>query len=125
MSFMPRLLLVRCAIAAVWLYEGLWCKVLGRMPEQRAIVEAVPYLGPIPPATLLRGLGVLESLLAVWVLSGWKPLWAAAVQTGLLLSMNVNGLLFARRLIHDPGGMVVKNFVFIILVWVAGALGSQ
>ncbi len=125
MAFMPPLLLVRWAIAAVWLYEGLWCKVLGRMPQQQAIVEAVPYLGPIPPATLLRALGVLESLLAVWVLSGWKPLWAAAVQTGLLVGMNANGLLFARRLIHDAGGMVVKNFAFLLLVWVAGALGSR
>ncbi|MGO9829386.1 MAG: DoxX-like family protein [Myxococcaceae bacterium] len=122
---MPPLLLLRCAIAAVWLYEGLLCKVLGRMPEQKAIVEAVPYLGAIPPATLLRALGVLESLLAAWVLSGWKPLWAAAVQTGLLVGMNANGLLFARRLIHDAGGMVVKNFAFLLLVWVAGALGSR
>jgi AbrB family looped-hinge helix DNA binding protein len=36
---MPRL-----AVALVWLYQGLWCKVLGRCPGHRAIVEAVPGL---------------------------------------------------------------------------------
>ncbi len=125
LSFMPPLLLVRCAIAAVWLYEGLWCKVLGRMPNQKAIVEAVPYLGPIGAEALLRALGVLETALAVWVVSGWEPVWAAVFQTGLLLGMNANGLLFARKLIHDPAGMVVKNFVFLVLVWVAAAQGSR
>jgi hypothetical protein len=33
----------------------------------------------------------------------------------------VNGLLWARRLIHDPAGMVVKNIAFLVLVWVCGA----
>ena len=124
-SPMPPLLLLRFAVAAVWLYEGLWCKVLGRVPEQKAIVEAVPYLGPVRAPVLLRALGVVESVLAVWVLSGWEPLWAAVVQTGLLVGMNANGLLFARRLIHDPAGMVVKNVVFIVLIWVAAALGTR
>ena len=35
--------------------------------------------------------------------------------------MNVNGLLFARHIIHDPGGMVVKNAALVVLMWVAAA----
>jgi len=124
MELMPPPLLIRSAIAAVWLYEGLWCKVLGRDPSQERIVEAVPFLGPSVGPVFLRALGVLESLLGVWVLSGWEPVWAAAVQTALLVGMNVNGLLFARRLIHDPVGMVVKNAALIVLMWVAAAQGS-
>jgi hypothetical protein len=123
MSFMPPPLLVRCAIAAVWLYEGLWCKVLGRTPNQKVIVEAVPFLGPTRGPAFLRVLGAIECGLGAWVLSGWEPVWAAAVQTALLVGMNTNGLLFARRLIHDPAEMVVKNFVFVVLIWVAAAQG--
>ena len=122
---MPPPLLIRCAVAAVWLYEGLWCKVLGRLPNQKAVVEAVPYLGPVRAEVFLRALGVVECGLGLWALSGWAPAWAALVQTGLLVAMNANGLLFARKLIHEPGGMVVKNFVFILLIWVAAAQGSQ
>ena len=43
----------------------------------------------------------------------------AVVQTLLLVTLNVNGLLWARHIIHDPGGMVVKNFAFLVLVWVS------
>ena len=123
MELMPPPVLVRSAIAAVWLYEGLWCKVLGRLPSQERIVEAVPFLGPTVGPVFLRALGVVESLLGVWVVSGLEPVWAAAVQTALLVGMNANGLLFARKLIHDPIGMVVKNAALVVLMWVAAAQG--
>ena len=66
-------------------------------------------------------LGVVECALAVWVLSGWQPLLAAAVQTALLVTMNGGGLLWARTIIPDPAGMVVKNFAFLVLAWVVAA----
>ncbi len=123
MDLMPPPVLVRSAIAAVWLYEGLWCKVLGRLPSQERIVEAVPFLGPGAGRLFLKALGVVEALLGLWVLSGWEPVWAAIVQTVLLVGMNANGILFARKLIHDPAGMVVKNAALVVLMWVAAAQG--
>lgn len=122
---MPPLLLIRSAIAAVWLYEGLWCKVLRRLPSQGEIASAVPFLGPVRGPAVLTALGVLECGLAAWVLSGWQPLCGAVAQSALLVGMNANGLIFARRLIHDPGGMVVKNFAFLVLVWVAATQGTR
>jgi uncharacterized membrane protein YphA (DoxX/SURF4 family) len=125
MSLLPPPWLIRCAIALVWLYEGLWCKVLGRMPSQERVVEAVPFLGSTSARQFLRALGLVECGLAIWVLSGWEPVWAAAAQTALLLTMNVNGLIFARQFIHDPGGMIVKNTAFVVLMWVAAAQGRH
>ncbi len=122
-DLMPPPLLVRSAVAAVWLYEGLWCKVLGRLPSQERIVEAVPFLGPSAGPAFLKVLGLVETMLGLWVLSGWEPVWAAVVQTVLLVGMNTNGILFARRLIHDPAGMVVKNAALVVLMWVAAAQG--
>lgn len=119
---MPPLLLIRGAVAAVWLYEGLWCKLLGGAPSQVGVVEAVPLFGPRWSALVLRSIGLFECALAVWVLSGWQPYLAAALQTALLVGMNTCGLLWARRVIHDPVGMVVKNAPFIVLAWVAAAL---
>jgi len=118
---MPPLLLMQIAVAAVWLYEGLWCKLLGRMPHQFDVVGAVPIFSQRSAAWMLRALGVVECGLAVWVLSGWHPFYAAAAQTALLVGMNSGGLLWARRIIPDPGGMVVKNFAFLVLAWVAAA----
>ena len=121
---LPPLLLVRSAVAAVWLYEGLWCKVLGREPHQVQVVEAVPRLGPIVGKRFLLALGVVETALGVWVMSGLTPGLCALVQTALLVGLNANGLLWARHIIHDPAGMVVKNISFLLLAWVAAAMSG-
>ncbi len=121
----PPIVVVRCAVAAVWLYEGLWCKVLGREARQLDVVEAVPKLGPLVGRYFLKGLGVVESLLALWVVSGITPGWCALAQTLLLVSLNANGLLWARHIIHDPGGMVVKNASFLLLAWLGAAMNGR
>jgi DoxX-like family len=118
----PSLVVIRASVAAVWLYEGLWCKLLGRVPSQVQVVTAVPRLGPRFGLPFLKGLGLAEAALAMWVMAGIAPGTCALVQTSLLVVLNTNGLLWARHIIHDPGGMVVKNIAFIVLVWVCGAL---
>jgi len=121
---LPPLLLVRSAVAAVWLYEGLWCKVLGREPHQVEVVEAVPKLGRLVGRPFLLALGLVETALAAWVVSGIAPGTCAIVQTALLVTLNANGLLWARHVIHDPGGMVVKNVSFLLLAWIAAAMSG-
>lgn len=113
---MPRL-----AVALVWLYQGLWCKLFGRCPGHRAIVEAVPGLAGPTGTLVLAGLGTIETGLAVWVLSGWRPRWAAAAQTLLLLGMNGGGLLWGREHIADPGALITQNLAFLTLVWLVAA----
>jgi hypothetical protein len=120
---MPPLLLIEAAIAAVWLYEGLWCKVLGRSAHQLEVVEASPFFGPRLSAPFLRGLGLVECGVAVWVLTSWQPVWAAIVQSVLLVALNTAGIMWSRHLIPDPPGMVIKNFAFLILAWVAAGQG--
>jgi len=118
---MPRL-----AVALVWLYQGLWCKLLGRCPGHRAIVEAVPGLAGRAGTIALAGLGAIEVGLAVWVLSGRRPRLAAAAQTLLLVGMNGGGLLWGREHIADPGAMITQNLAFLTLVWlVAGRAAAD
>jgi len=70
----------------------------------------------------LKALGAVEFALAVWVMWGVLPGPCAIAQTALLLTLNANGLLWARHIIHEPAGMIVKNIAFLVLVWVCGAL---
>lgn len=120
---MPPLAVLRCAVAAVWLYEGLWCKLLGGMARQMDVVMSVPKLGPIVGRQFLMALGLVEVLLAAWVVSGISPGACAVAQVLLLIGLNANGLLWARHIIHDPAGMVIKNAAFLVLAWVTGAQG--
>jgi len=118
----PPLVIIRASVAAVWLYEGLWCKLLGRVQSQVQVVSAVPRLGLRFGSPFLKGLGVVEVGLAAWVMAGIDPGVCAIVETTLLTVLNANGLLWARRIIHGPAGMVVKNIAFLVLVWVCGAI---
>jgi uncharacterized membrane protein YphA (DoxX/SURF4 family) len=121
-ALLPPIWLIRAAIALVWLYEGLWCKLLGREKRQLQIVQAVPELGLTIGQPFLKILGAFEVGLALWSVTGVLPVPCAVIQTLLLIALNASGLRWARNLIHDPGGMVVKNFAFLVLVWVAAGL---
>ena len=119
---MPPAWLVGSAVAGVWIYEGLWCKILGHAKDEFRIVAAVPRYGERFGRPVLITLGWVELLLAGWVLSGSAPGLCALAQTVLLVTLNVNGLLWSRHLIHDPAGMVFKNFAFLVLCWVSAGL---
>ena len=121
-TLLPPFWLIRVAVAAVWLYEGLWCKLLRGQPHEFKVVAAVPYFGPRVGTRFLQLLGAVEVAVAIWTLSAIAPLLCAMTQTLLLVALNANGLLWARHLIHDPAGMVVKNFAFLVLVWVSAGL---
>jgi uncharacterized membrane protein YphA (DoxX/SURF4 family) len=119
----PTLIVMRTAVAAVWLYEGFWNKILNRSAHEVQVVSAVPRFGSAFGAAFLKILGLVEVLLAAWVLWGVFPGLCAGVQVALLVTLNVNGLIWARDLIHDPAGMVIKNAAFLVLVWTCGARG--
>ena len=122
---MPPLWLLQAAVAAVWLYEGFWCKVLMRSRHEFEVVEQVPFLAASTAHRLLRVLGVVESALGLWVLSGWQPIAAAVAQTALLVGLNSAGIYFSRQRIPDPAGMVVKNAAFLVLAWVTAGVAAR
>jgi len=122
---MPPLWLLQVAVAAVWLYEGMWCKVLGRSKHEFEVVAQVPFLASATSHALLRVLGVVETALGIWVLAGWQPIAAAIAQTALLVTLNTAGIYFSRQRIPDPAGMLVKNAAFLVLAWVAASAVAQ
>ncbi|MEN3341910.1 MAG: hypothetical protein V7644_1314 [Actinomycetota bacterium] len=110
------------AVAGVWLYHGLWCKLLGRCPEQARIVEDLPGVGGGSATALLLGLGLAETALAGWVISGARPRLAAATGTTLVVAMNAGGFAFGRRHIAAPKALLLENACFLALAWLAAEL---
>ena len=98
-----------------------------RVADPAAIAPDVRLSRPEAAALGLperMALGLVEVGLAVWVMSGLTPGLCALAQTVLLVLLNANGLLWARHIIHDPAGMVVKNVPFLLLAWVAAAMSG-
>ena len=112
--------LLRLLVAAVWLHQGSWKKVVRPDPHHVEIVAAVPGLPAGAAAPLTRGLGLVETGLALWVLSGRRRRLAAAAQTALLVGMNAGGLAFARGLLTRRRRMLVRNTAFLACLWSVG-----
>ncbi len=106
-------------VASVWLVHGLYNKVLLGSPRHLAIVQSVPGLSGAAGERALVAIGVLEIGIGLWVLSGTFAHACAAVQTVLLLSMNVVELSFARELLLWPAGLIPVNLAFLTLAWAA------
>lgn len=107
------------AVAGIWVYHGLWCKLLDRCPAQLDVVASVPGLRGTRARVVLLAIGALETVLAAWVASGKRPHGAAAVGTAMVVAMNAGGLTFGRRHIPAPRMLVAENLVFLGLAWLA------
>ena len=109
--------MLRPVVAAVWLQQGTWKKVLRPDPHHVEIVASVPGLPACLAPVLTKGLGVVETGLALWVLTGRRRRLASVTQTALLLGMNAGGLVFARSLLAHRCRMVLRNAAFVACLW--------
>ena len=88
-------------IAAVWLINGLFCKVLNLVPRHREIVARI--LGERYATPLTQLIGWAEVGLTIWIVSGIKSRWSAVLQMVIVAMMNIlefiltPGLLLWRR----------------------------
>lgn len=101
-------------IGSVWIVFGLYCKVLDQVPRHRRIVERV--LGA-QWGWLILVIGVGETMLGLWVFTGWERVVCAAVMTAAILGMNALEIWLAKELLFSPAGMVVLNVGLVALIW--------
>ena len=120
----PRLVLaVRVFAAALWITFGFLFKVLGLVPRHRMIVATFFGDELAGPITILVGLG--ETGMGLWVLSGYRPRLCVALQTAAIVSMNTLELLFAWDLLLAPIPMVIGNALFLAVQWWAALNGRE
>lgn len=105
----------QCVIGCVWIFHGLYSKILNGIPRHRLIVGKI--LGTQKAEIATKIIGLLEVLLGAWVIADWHPVWCASVQTAALAAMNSLEILLARELLISAGGMVALNLAFLALVW--------
>lgn len=103
------------AIGSVWVFHGLYSKLLNGIPRHRLIVGRV--LGNKIAGTATKLIGVFEVLLGFWVFSGWERPSCAVVQTLALVGMNTLEIFLAGDLLISAIGMVALNLGFLSLIW--------
>ncbi len=102
-------------IASVWIFHGLYSKLLDGIPRHGLIVARILGDSLAEIATPLIGIG--EILMGCWVLSGRYRRSAAALQTLALIPMNTIEIILAPDLLLSPVGMVALNLCFIAFIW--------
>ncbi len=78
--------LLTYAIAAVWLINGLLCKVLGLVPRHGQIVARI--LGGEWAGVFTMAIGFAEVVMAVWIVSRIKSRLCAVTQMLVVAAMN-------------------------------------
>jgi uncharacterized membrane protein YphA (DoxX/SURF4 family) len=109
--------MARLSVGLVWVVFGLCFKVLRLLPRHEQIVARI--LGPRVAPVLTRLIGVAETGMGVWMLSGYFAPWCAACQTVVVITMNSIELVKARDLLLAPVPMLLGNTVLLSLAWYA------
>jgi DoxX-like family len=104
--------------AAVWMANGLLCKVLDLVPRHRQIVGRI--LGESHAHTLTVLIGVSEIVMAFWILSRWKWRWSTAAQIIVVLGMNLIEFILAPDLLLFGRWNAVVAMAYVSVVAYAG-----
>lgn len=106
--------LLNYLIAAVWLANGLFCKVLNLVPRHQEIVGRI--LGDARAGALTRAIGFSEMAMALWILSGFKTKLNAITQVVIIAAMNSLEYLLVPDLLLWGRFNALFAFLFILLI---------
>lgn len=102
-------------IALVWLVNGLICKVLNSVPRHQEIVARI--LGEEFSRTITILIGISEIIMAIWILSKFKPKVNAITQMVVILTMNFLEFLLAPDLLLWGRLNLVFALLFVGLIY--------
>lgn len=101
-------------ITAVWLANGLFCKVLNLVPRHQQIVARI--LGSGHAELLTKMIGFAEIAMAVWIVSGYWSRLNTIVQVMIIAAMNLMEFFLVPDLLLWGRFNLLFAFLFILLI---------
>lgn len=111
------------AIAAVWLINGLFCKVLNLVPRHELIVSRI--LGNNQARALTLLIGFAEILMSIWILTNIKSKWNVLLQIIVIASMNLLEFILASDLLLFGKWNAIFALLFIGLICYNEIMGKK
>lgn len=102
-------------IAAVWITNGLLCKILNLVPRHQLIVAEI--LGNEYARSFTMLIGFAELVLAIWILSNLKSRWNALLQITLVAGMNIIEFFTVPEILLFGRWNIVFAFLFILVIY--------
>jgi len=106
--------LIYC-IAAVWIGNGLFCKVLNLVPRHEEIVATI--LGEKHSRFLTISIGLMETAMALWILFRVKSRLNAVLQIVVVATMNTIEFVMVPGLLLWGKFNAFYAFLFILVVF--------
>ena len=107
--------LLNYCIAAVWLANGLFCKVLNLVPRHQQIVGRI--LGEQYSTVFTKAIGVAETAMAIWIVSGIWPRLNAISQIAVIAIMNVLEFILVPDLLLWGSLNLLFASMFMLVIW--------
>jgi len=102
-------------IAAIWIINGLFCKVLSLVPRHQEIVARI--LSNDHARLLTIAIGISEIAMAIWILSGIKSRLNAIAQIIIIAIMNALEFILVPELLLWGRFNALFAFLFILLIF--------
>lgn len=102
-------------IAAVWLVNGLFCKVLNFVPRHEQIVARI--LGNDHSRLLTLLIGLSEIVMTIWVLTKFKSKLNAIAQMTIVATMNIIEFIVVPDLLLWGRLNIIFAFMFIAFIY--------
>lgn len=103
-------------IAAVWLVNGLFCKVLNLVPRHQEIVGQI--LGSEYSKVLTICIGISEIFMSIWILSGFNTRLNAILQMIIIALMNILEFILVPDLLLWGHYNSLFAFLFIVVIYI-------
>jgi hypothetical protein len=107
--------ILTCFIAAVWLINGLVCKVLNIVPRHQEIAERILVTENARLLTVL--IGISEIGMAIWIMSGIRTRLNALTQIIVIATMNALEFFLAPDLLLFGKANALFACLFILVIY--------
>ena len=104
-------------IAAVWIANGVFCKILGLIPRHEEIVGEILRWDRSSAYFATKAIGLLELLMTIWILSNIKPRINAIAQIIIIATMNILEFILVPDLLLWGRFNSVFALLFILLIY--------
>jgi len=102
-------------IAAVWLVNGLFCKVLNLVPRHQQIVAGI--MGIEYASIVTKLIGVSEVFFAIWIVSKIHTRLSAITQIIIITAMNTLEFILVSDLLLWGKWNALFAFIFILIIY--------
>jgi len=107
--------LLSFCIAAIWIVNGLFCKVLNLVPRHELIVAKI--LGSEHERLFTIIIGCSEIFMAIWILSNIKSRFNAIAQILIIATMNTLEFILVPDMLLWGKANAIAAFILILVIY--------